>query len=268
MIRLIAADLDGTLLDPAGNLPARTFSIIRKLRENGILFCAASGRPISGLRKLFGPVADSIVYIAENGAIVAEGGRILRCRTIGKENMRRALSAVAKVRNAHPLLCTPECAYYAQDAQPFLQYVRASYYSNAQADLDRIAKEGRVCKIALYDEEGPENNGMKILPALLPGMRVIQSGGNWLDISEPDANKGDAMRAVRELLSLSRDECMAFGDHMNDCELLEACAHAYVPANAYPALKALFPHVIASNAEEGVQEAMLAVAQGNMPKTL
>ena len=76
------------------------------------------------------------------------------------------------------------------------------------------------------------------------------------------------MRMIQDILRLTSDECMAFGDHMNDRELLEACGHAYVPENAYPALKALFPNVVASNAEAGVQEAMLAVAEGKMPRIL
>lgn len=109
---------------------------------------------------------------------------------------------------------------------------------------------------------------MKFLPGQLPNLRVIQSGGNWLDISEPDAHKGNAMRMLQNLLKLTPDECMAFGDHMNDRELLEACTHAYVPENAYPALKTLFPNIIASNSEEGVQQAMLAVSEGKTPHTL
>lgn len=268
MIRLIAADLDGTLLDPAGNLPVNTFSIIDRLYAKGILFCAASGRPISGLRKLFEPVADRILFIAENGAIVAKGSQILHSSSIAPQDIRRALDAIASVPDAHPLLCTPECAYYQQEAEPFIKFVRISYLSNARADLGRIAQAEQVCKIAVYDEIGPEKNGMRILPAKLPKLRVIQSGGNWLDISEPDAHKGNAMRMIQDILRLTRDECMAFGDHMNDRELLESCGHAYVPENAYPALKALFPNVVASNAEAGVQEAMLAVAEGKMPRIL
>lgn len=268
MIKLIASDLDGTLLDPAGNLPASTFSIIERLCDKGILFCAASGRPILGLRKLFEPVADRILFIAENGAIIAKGDRILYCSAIDTQNIQHALGAIKKLNHVHPLLCTPECAYYEQEVQPFVKFVQISYLSNARADLNQIAQNEHVCKIAVYDEEGPENNGMKFLPGQLPNLRVIQSGGNWLDISEPDAHKGNAMRMLQNLLKLTPDECMAFGDHMNDRELLEACTHAYVPENAYPALKTLFPNIIASNSEEGVQQAMLAVSEGKTPHTL
>ena len=76
-IKFIACDLDGTLLDPQGNLPQGIFETIGKLHEQGILFCPASGRQLTALKKMFAPVADKILILAENGAIVAERDKVL-----------------------------------------------------------------------------------------------------------------------------------------------------------------------------------------------
>ena len=106
---------------------------------------------------------------------------------------------------------------------------------------------------------------MRALPQALPGLRVIQSGGNWLDISVPDANKGDAMRFLRERFALSREECAAFGDHMNDYEMLLECGHPYVTGNAYPPLKRRIGNAVRSNAENGVVRALQHIADGLLP---
>ena len=264
MIRLIATDLDGTLLDAEGKMPEGVFEAIEKLRSRGILFCAASGRQLAGLRELFRPVADKIVYAAENGAIIAYGGETLYTDVIPKDRVLRVLDAVKGAPDAHPLLCTPERAYYGEYVQPFVRFVQISYISNAQRDLYETAERETVCKIAVYDERGPENNCMKILPPLLSDLRLTQSGGNWLDVSEKSANKGNAMRFLQEKFSLSADECAAFGDHMNDYEMLLACGHPYLPANAYPRLKELLSGavIVPSNAENGVLQALNAIADG------
>ena len=76
MIKLAASDLDGTLLDSSGRLPSEIFPLIEELYEKGITFCAASGRQLVSLEKLFAPVRDKIIFIAENGALCAWRGEI------------------------------------------------------------------------------------------------------------------------------------------------------------------------------------------------
>ena len=70
MIRLIASDIDGTLLqNGATEIPEEIFQEIRRLAERGILFCPASGRQYSSLRRLFAPAADRLPFLCENGAV-------------------------------------------------------------------------------------------------------------------------------------------------------------------------------------------------------
>ena len=75
MIKLVASDLDGTLLlHKAQSLPEEIFSLIRQLEELGIMFVAASGRQYPNMTKLFAPVASEISYISENGALAVDHG--------------------------------------------------------------------------------------------------------------------------------------------------------------------------------------------------
>ena len=133
MIRLAVSDLDGTLLDSSGNLPKEIFPLIEELYEKGIYFCAASGRQLVSLEKLFAPVRDKIIFIAENGAICAFRGEIFFCKLLSPEKTRAALAQIEAIRDGsvYPLLCTPDCAYYQDDVQPFVSYVEASYLYTA-----------------------------------------------------------------------------------------------------------------------------------------
>ena len=70
MIKLIATDMDGTLLNSDGEINTEIYDIIRKLNNDGVMFAAASGRQLMSLRRKFEPVADDIIYIAENGGEV------------------------------------------------------------------------------------------------------------------------------------------------------------------------------------------------------
>ena len=76
MIRLIATDLDGTLLEEDGTLPEGIFETVRELASLGIRFAACSGRQYDNLRRLFRPVSDQMAYICENGAISFLDGEV------------------------------------------------------------------------------------------------------------------------------------------------------------------------------------------------
>ena len=76
MIKLVASDIDGTLLrDGNTEISKEVFEHIRRLKESGVLFAAASGRQYTSIRRLFAPVADDIVYLCENGAILYQDGQ-------------------------------------------------------------------------------------------------------------------------------------------------------------------------------------------------
>ena len=78
MLKLIASDIDGTLLQNGEKeLSGQAVNQVKQLKEMGILFAAASGRQYATLRRLFEPVKDDIAYICENGAMVMYNGKIL-----------------------------------------------------------------------------------------------------------------------------------------------------------------------------------------------
>ncbi len=253
MIRFIATDMDGTLLDAEKHLPEEIFPLIEQLHARGILFAPASGRQYANLKKLFAPVWDKLIFICENGALVKYQDRTIHLDPIHDTLIKGALDEIRALPHLYPMLCGTDFAYIENSEMPFFQYAMLSYTNCKKVDnLDDVIGKEDICKIAVYDEIAAAENCIKVLPQRLPQLRTILSGFDWCDISSPTANKGRAIRMVQNAFSLQKSECAAFGDHMNDYEMLLACGYPYVTENAYPPLRKLFRRTVPSNAEHGV----------------
>lgn len=253
MIKLFACDLDGTLLPPDKKMPEETFALIEKIATRGGIFAPASGRQLPNLLKLFAPVADKIAVIAENGGLVWYKGRIVFSDPTPAADVKRALGAIRAQKGLYPVLSCADCAYYEDGYPRFTEILKKSYSSEKRVEnLDDVADREVILKISVWDDETAAEHGGKILPRLTEGLRTIVSGYDWLDVSAAHANKGRALRALMERLGVKKEQCAAFGDHMNDLEMLKESGSPYVTANAYPPLKELIGEVIPSNAEFGV----------------
>ena len=253
MIKFIASDLDGTLLDDEKRLPEEIFGLIEQLDKRGILFAPASGRQYANLEKLFEPVKDKVLFLCENGALVKYRGETLFLDPIDDDFLKDALDEIRALPDLYPMLCGEKSAYIENSEMPFFQYAMLSYTNCEKVDdLDDVIGKEPVCKIAVYDAIAAADHCIKVLPQRLPKLRTIISGYDWCDVSSTTANKGRAIRFIQEKFGFKKDECIAFGDHMNDYEMLLECGHAYVPENAYPPLKRLIRATIPPNGEGGV----------------
>lgn len=253
MIKLIATDLDGTLLDSKKQLPPEIFSLATRLKERGVLFVPASGRQYASLKQLFSPVANDTVFLCENGALVKYKEKTLSVTPVEEKLIRPALDAVRSTPFVYPLLCCENNAYYENDETPFADMVHRFYPKCLKVDdLNAVIGKEPVCKISVFDDLGSANNSAKILPQKIPYLKFMLSGFEWCDLSSFKANKGAAIKFIREYFALKKEECVAFGDHMNDFEMLSECGTAYVPENAYPPLKELVKNTVPSNDEGGV----------------
>lgn len=253
MIKLIATDLDGTLLLPGGILPQEIFKIIDSLYARGTIFAVASGRQYESLKRLFAPAADKVLFIAENGALVIYKDKLLFSDFLPKNRLADIFAAIQSERNAYPLLCCADYAYAKDDFAPFLEEC-TKYYPHFKKINSRtpVQEKNSVCKVAVFDPHGAAENSGKNLAKKLPDLRVIVSGNVWSDISMPETNKGNALLFVQKYFHLQKEECAAFGDYMNDLEMLLVCGQSFVPENGFPVLKERIKNVIPSNAENGV----------------
>ena len=110
-----------------------------------------------------------------------------------------------------------------------------------------------VCKVAFFDEGDAAAHELPALKERLGGRHaVILSGENWVDVMRPGVSKGRAMQMLQQLKGLTPENCMAFGDYLNDLELLESVSESYAMENALEELKRVAKYIAPGNDENGV----------------
>lgn len=257
-VKLIAADMDGTLLDSNKNLSPDLFDTIKKLKDKDVKFVVASGRQYYNLLKNFQDLEEDIVYISDNGTIVYDHrGESIYTNEIDKDEIIKALKDVRKGNDMYPILCGVKSAYIENDNEVFLENARM-YYEKLEIveDLLDVINKDKICKMAVYDMVGAENNAYKLLEKYNDTLVVCLSGQNWVDFMNKGVNKGEAIKIIQESFNVSFDETMAFGDYLNDYEMMQSCKYSYAMDNAHPSLKEICNYNAKSNDEDGVVDAI------------
>lgn len=238
MIKLIASDLDGTLLqNGAQALEPRIFGQIKRLKEKGILFVASSGRQYANLRRLFEPVCDDIAYICENGCLSFYQGKKIHKATMEREVGQRLMRAILEKESAEVLLSGEETCYMQPKQESFYQHVKYVVKNNVTRVDDIFSVQEDYFKISIYDEEDFVESEKMWHDQFDEKLTVVTSGIIWLDFMPKGVNKGVAMKKLQEYLGIAPDECMAFGDNYNDIEMLDSVKYNFVMENAPEEIK-------------------------------
>ena len=254
MIKLVAADMDGTLLNSKKELSPKLFPTIERLHENKIKFAVASGRQYYNLLNIYDELKDEVTFIAENGAIVFDKGENIFYDEMSKEDIINILKAVSKIENAYPVLCGLNSAYIQGNVSDEFERHVDMYYSRCERvpDLFEAINRDHICKVAIYDSINAETNTYPLLKSFIETHKVSISGHEWVDLMNPTVNKGVAINLIREKYGIGFDETMAFGDYLNDYEMMGSCHHSYAMANAHPLLKEVANFEAPSNDDDGV----------------
>ena len=252
-VKLIAADMDGTLLDSNKNLSPYLFDLVKKLKEKDVKFAIASGRQYFNLLENFADIKEELVYISDNGSIVYENGQSIYVDEINKAEVKKALKDVRQGEGMYPILCGVESAYVENNNEVFLENARM-YYAKLEIveDLMDILDKDKICKLAVFDEVDAEKNEFELLQKYNENLMVCLSGHNWVDLMNPGVNKGEAIKILQENYNISYDETMAFGDYLNDYEMMQSCKYSYAMENAHPQLKEICNYKAKSNDDDGV----------------
>lgn len=253
MIKLIASDLDGTLLkEGAQDLNPDFFDIIRKLKEKGILFTAASGRRLYNLRLLFEPVKEDICYIAENGSLCICDSKVISKGLIEHNLGLRIFRAVKEYGGCHCVLsCESACYTDSKDAE-FIKHVQdvLRYDLIVVDDLETVTEP--FLKIAICDFRGTKDIHSYFQERFAKEIKVVTSGYAWIDFIAPNANKGTALADLAEYLGIKPEECMAFGDQYNDTEMLRFAGTSYAMSDGAPGIADY-----ATNVTDSVEDVLL-----------
>ncbi|MCR5756775.1 MAG: Cof-type HAD-IIB family hydrolase [Selenomonas sp.] len=254
MIKLIMSDMDGTLLDENGQLPKGFADIVRQLRERGVLFAPCSGRQYYSLLETFKGYEDEFLFFAENGTMVRYHDRELFSSTMRRSLGIQALKSTEQLPQVYEVFCGKKDAYVLRDkmTESFAAELGKYYTHSAVVDCFEDIDDEMI-KASFFDAEGKA--GTRIYPVLEKyrgPFQVATSSDYWVDMMNFDINKGIAIQQVQKRLRISPMECAAFGDYMNDAEMMSSVYYSFAMDNAHPEIKKLARFRTASNKEHGV----------------
>lgn len=252
MIRLIATDMDGTLLNSKGELSPHFYEVFRKLKEKNILFAAASGRQYFTLVENFKEIADEMLFIAENGTYIAYKGEELAVHPLEKE-IAHELIKRGRCLDVGIVLATSKGAFIESHDKSFVNEV-AKYYVRHQTVDDLLQVEGDILKVTICDFKGAEKHSYEAFKEFSHQIQTCVAGEIWLDMMANGVNKGRAIRDIQEKFNIRYEDTMVFGDYLNDLEMLQSAYHSYAMANAHPKVKEIARFVAKTNDEDGVIE--------------
>lgn len=261
-IRLIACDMDGTLLDDDHAIHDDFWPLIHQLHARGILFCPASGRQYHSLFEQFTPIADEMIFIAENGTCVMHKGIELSAHCLSQSTAQELVRVYRDLKRKETkvgaVLCGKRSAYIeGSDADFFAEVGR--YYRRLEQVDDLLAVQDDVLKVAIFNPGASERVSYPAFAHFRDSHQVVVSGEHWLDIMAPSANKGSGLRQIQKMLNITPDQTMVFGDFLNDLEMMDEATYSFAMANAHPLLKERANFLSPGNADNGVVRTIKAV---------
>lgn len=254
MIRLIATDIDGTLI-PEGTheFPLELTRQIEELKELGILFVAASGRQYKSMKKLFSPTAHNVVFVSGNGSYVKCRDReILEC-VMDREILCSLVQElrVLEKEGYYFVAESKSAAYVETDNEEFYRMLVDNYHYEVTKVKD-ILKENGILKISFYHRDRIEAVAEKFHRVWDDKINVLRSGTQWIDFMPYGVDKGNAIQKIQEILGVTKEETMAFGDNGNDVAMLKSAEYSFAVETAADEVKEAANYQTLSPKQKGV----------------
>lgn len=261
-IRLITVDMDGTLLDPDHVVDPTLWPLLLELERREITFCPASGRQYANLAAEFGETAERLTFIAENGAYVVRRGVELTSDVVARDVVVRLVEAVRTLGASGPdvgvVVCGKRSAYIERTDDAFLAETD-TYYALLERVDDLTLVDDDVLKVAVFDFGSAAETTAPALQQFSATHQVVVSGAHWVDIMNPSTHKGAAVTRIQASLGITRAQTMAFGDYLNDVEMLAEAEWSFAMANAHPTVQAGARYLAPGNGENGVVRTIASV---------
>lgn len=258
MIKFIATDMDGTLLNERNEIHEDFYNVFKKIKEKEIVFAAASGRQYYNLLKKFEAIKDNMMFIAENGTFVVYKGKELLVNGLDKETVNELIEIGRTIKESYIILCGKKSAYIEKSDERFIKQTE-KYYERYEIVEDLTKVNDEFLKVTICDFNGAERNSINYYNAYRDKVQVMVSGEFWLDMIAKGVNKGVAINKIQELLDIKYEETMVFGDYLNDLEMMASAYHSYAMENAHEDLKKVARFRAMSNNDNGVVKAIRAI---------
>ena len=265
-IKIVATDMDGTLLDPRGQLDLpRLEKILDKLDHRGVRFVIATGNEVHRMRQLLGHLAERVVLVVANGARIFENNELLQAQTWDDAMVDRALAYFKGRECQDQFVVTAMNGGFVKKGTVFTEldkfmtpemieklYQRMNFVDEFDPNLF-----GGVLKMSMVVGEKRSESVLQEINDLFDGhVRAVSSGYGCIDILQDGIHKAWGLVELLKRWNLKPEQITAFGDSENDIEMLELAGISYAMENAEEAVKRVATKVAPANSQAGVYKVL------------
>ena len=265
-IKIVATDMDGTLLDPRGQLDLpRLEKILDKLDHRGVRFVIATGNEVHRMRQLLGHLVERVVLVVANGARIFENNELLQAQTWDDVMVDRALDHFKGRECQDQFVVTAMNGGFVKEGTVFTEldkfmtpemieklYQRMNFVDEFDPNLF-----GGVLKMSMVVGEERSESVLQEINDLFDGhVRAVSSGYGCIDILQDGIHKAWGLVELLKRWNLKPEQIMAFGDSENDIEMLELAGISYAMENAEEAVKEIATKLAPANSQAGVYKVL------------
>ena len=265
-IKVIATDMDGTLLDSRGQLDLpRLEKILNRLDQRGVRFVIATGNEVHRMRQLLGHLAERVVLVVANGARIFEHNKLLQAQTWDDAMVDRALGHFKGRECQDQFVVTGMNGGFVKKGTIFTEldkfmtsemieklYQRMHFVEEFDSSLF-----GGVLKMSMVVGEERSDAVLQEINDLFDGqIRAVSSGYGCIDILQTGIHKAWGLEELLKRWGLKSEQIMAFGDSENDIEMLKFAGISYAMENAEESVKEVATGVAPANSQAGVYQVL------------
>ncbi len=260
-LKLIAIDIDGTLLNDEREVSRENREAIRRAENKGIYVILATGRMYRSAKKLGNIFTTEVPFISYNGGLIREfnDGKILMQKDMPKEMARPIFTNLKKYGLSSNFYINDNLFGDEgnKNIKGYAEYIEVPYTIMKDEEIFKHIDEMDIMKmVAMGDEKDIDMFLENERENFSNNLHLVKSLPFMLEIANKEVNKGNALAQLGEILNIKPSEMMAIGDNMNDEEMLDFVANPFVMANGSELLLAKDYMKTRNNNEDGVAYAI------------
>lgn len=249
--RLIATDLDGTLVRTDGTVSDYSRGVLAELDRRGVPVVIVTARPIRWMDDLWSMVGQHGLAVVSNGAAVVDLGRD-EVRDVHGIDPAEGLRMIEAVRQA-----VPEASYAVECVSglvrdPRYRETEGFPESSLVGELVELWTEPGLKLLVKHDAQDPEEFRTRVSAAVGDAAIPTWTVDGLVEISAVGVTKATALARIADELGVAAADVVAFGDMPNDLPMLAWAGTSYAMANGHPDLLVAADHVAPPNDEDGV----------------
>lgn len=257
MYKLVAIDMDGTLLSDEKQISPANYEAIQQARENGIKVVLASGRPLVGIKRYLEElnlVSEDDYAVAFNGALVqsSKGDEIISKTTLTLKDYKYLYKLSKELEvNIHAL--TESSVISPKDSKYTRREAEMNGIPNEIIAVDDVDEATTIVKVMFIDRPELIDEIIDQIPEEVKSKyTIVRSAPFFLEFLHKSVNKGAGVAALAKKLNIKQEEVICIGDAGNDIHMIKYAGLGVAMGNAFPEVKRVANFITKTNEEDGV----------------